>query len=66
LKLQELREMDEKELAEKIEELKAELRQVVSEIGKGGMVENPMRKRELRKEIARAYTVLTEKRRQKK
>lgn len=57
--------MNEKELAEKIEELKAELRQVVSEIGKGGMVENPMRKRELRKEIARAYTVLAEKRRQK-
>ncbi|GBC72329.1 50S ribosomal protein L29 [archaeon HR03] len=66
MKLQELREMNEKELAEKIEELKAELRQVVSEIGKGGMVENPMRKRELRKEIARAYTVLAEKRRQKK
>ncbi|MCS6784874.1 MAG: 50S ribosomal protein L29 [Candidatus Caldarchaeum sp.] len=66
MKAKELREMDEKELLDKIDELKSELRKVVSEIGTGGAVQNPMRKRELRKTIARAYTVLTEKRLKKK
>ncbi|MCS7110595.1 MAG: 50S ribosomal protein L29 [Candidatus Caldarchaeum sp.] len=66
MKAKELREMDEKELLEKINELKSELRKAVSEIGTGGAVQNPMRKRELRKSIARAYTVLTEKRLKKK
>lgn len=62
MKAKELRELSEKELVEKIEELKSELRKTVTEIGTGGAVQNPMRKRELRKSIARAYTILTEKR----
>lgn len=60
MKIKELRELGDKELLEKIAELKSELRKVVTEIGTGGAVQNPMRKRELRKSIARAYTVLTE------
>lgn len=62
MKVKELRELGDKELMEKIAELKSELRKVATEIGTGGAVQNPMRKRELRKTIARAYTVLTERR----
>lgn len=66
MKAKELRELSEKELLEKVSELKAELRKTVTEIGTGGAVQNPMRKKELRKDIARALTVLTEKRMMKK
>ncbi|MDW8083754.1 MAG: 50S ribosomal protein L29 [Candidatus Caldarchaeum sp.] len=66
MKAKELRELNEQEILDKIDELKSELRKVISEIGTGGAVQNPMRKRELRKSIARAYTVLAEKRLSKK
>jgi len=66
MKAKELRELSDRELLEKIAELKSELRKVVTEIGTGGAVQNPMRKKELRKSIARAYTILTERRVKKK
>ncbi|MEM0441461.1 MAG: 50S ribosomal protein L29 [Candidatus Caldarchaeum sp.] len=66
MKAKELRELSDRELLEKIAELKSELRKVVTEIGTGGAVQNPMRKKELRKSIARAYTILTERRLKKK
>lgn len=61
--VKELRELSDKELRQKIDEYKSELRQLVTEIKKGGGVQNPARARVLRRSIARAYTVLKERRR---
>ncbi len=58
--VKELRELTDQELRERIDEYKAELRKVRTEIGAGGAVQNPARARLLRKNIARAYTILRE------
>ncbi len=58
--VRELRELSDQELRKKIDEYKAELRKVYTEIGTGGAVQNPARARLLRKSIARAYTILRE------
>jgi len=61
--VKELRQLNEKELLEKVAEMKAELRKLKTEIGTGGSVQNPSRVRILRRSIARALTILSEKRR---
>ncbi len=60
--MKQLREMNETELLERIAELKAELRKVRSEIGAGGAVAKPTQARKIRKSIARALTVLHQRR----
>lgn len=60
--VRELRQLSDEELWEKIDEFKAELRKVRTEIGTGGSVQNPARVKLLRKSIARAYTILRERR----
>lgn len=61
--VRQLREMSEAELLERLDQLKAELRKIRSEIGTGGGVGKPARAREIRRSIARALTVLRERRR---
>ncbi|MCS7129509.1 MAG: 50S ribosomal protein L29 [Candidatus Caldarchaeum sp.] len=60
--VKELRELSDDDLRAKIEEYKTELRKVRTDIGKGGSVQNPARARLIRKSIARAYTILAERR----
>jgi len=60
--VKELRELSDDELVKKIDEFKAELRKVNTEIGAGGSVQNPARRKLLRKSIARAYTILRQRR----
>ncbi|MEM3031774.1 MAG: 50S ribosomal protein L29 [Nitrososphaerota archaeon] len=61
--LKQLREMSEKELMEKLDQLKSELRKARSEIGAGGAVAKPTQTRNIRRSIARVLTVLNERRR---
>ncbi|MEM1942879.1 MAG: 50S ribosomal protein L29 [Candidatus Caldarchaeum sp.] len=60
--VRELRELSDEELRAKVDEFKTELRKVKTEIGAGGSVQNPARARLLRRSIARAYTILAERR----
>lgn len=64
LKTKKAREMNEKEIAEKLRELNLELskERAASEIG---TVKNPGRIRELRKTIARIKTIINERAKQK-
>jgi len=55
--------MSEAELLDRLDQLKAELRKVKSEIGAGGAVSKPTQARNIRKSIARVLTVLNERRR---
>ncbi len=61
-KVKELRELSDEELAKKVDEYKAELRRLITEINTGGSVQNPARAKLLRKSIARALTILNERR----
>jgi ribosomal protein L29 len=61
--MNQLREMSEAELLDRLDQLKAELRKVKSEIGAGGAVSKPTQARNIRKSIARVLTVLNERRR---
>jgi len=63
--VKELRELSDEELIKKVDEYKAELRRIVTEINTGGSVQNPARARLLRKSIARALTILNERRHRK-
>ena len=60
--IKELRELSDDELAKKVDEYKAELRRLITEINTGGSVQNPARAKLLRKSIARALTILNERR----
>jgi large subunit ribosomal protein L29 len=60
--VKELRELSDGELAKKVDEYKAELRRLITEINTGGSVQNPARAKLLRKSIARALTILNERR----
>ncbi len=60
--VKELRELSDEELVKKVEEYKAELRRLITEINTGGSVQNPARAKLLRKSIARALTILNERR----
>lgn len=60
--VKELRELSDEELVKKVEEYKAELRRLITEINTGGSVQNPARAKLLRKSIARALTILKERR----
>jgi len=60
--VKELRELSDEELAKKVDEHKAELRRLITEINTGGSVQNPARAKLLRKSIARALTILNERR----
>jgi large subunit ribosomal protein L29 len=60
--VKELRELSDEELAKKVDEYKAELRRLLTEINTGGSVQNPARAKLLRKSIARALTILNERR----
>ena len=60
--VKELRELSDEELAKKVGEYKAELRRLITEINTGGSVQNPARAKLLRKSIARALTILNERR----
>jgi large subunit ribosomal protein L29 len=60
--VKELRELSNEELAKKVDEYKAELRRLITEINTGGSVQNPARAKLLRKSIARALTILNERR----
>jgi large subunit ribosomal protein L29 len=60
--VKELRELSDEELAKKVDEYKAELRRLITEINTGGSVQNPARAKLLRKSISRALTILNERR----
>lgn len=57
---QEFREMEKVELGEKIDQLKQELFHLRCQLAMG-RIENPMRLRQVRRDVARAKTVLREK-----
>lgn len=59
MKAKELRELSNKELEEKVAELKEELFNLRFQMATG-QLENPMRIREVRKGIARAKTIIRE------
>ncbi len=60
LKVEEIREMDEKELKEKMNDLKKEIVEERGQIEIGGFAENPGRIKEMKRTIARIETVLNE------
>ena len=62
MKPKEIRELSEPELHEKLRELKAELFNLRFQ-GATMQLENPMRIRQVRKDIARVLTIMTEMRR---
>ncbi len=59
MKVSEIRELSDKELQEKVRELKEELFNLRFQMATG-QLENPMRIREVRRSIARVKTVLRE------
>ena len=61
LKSKKLREMNTKELDEKLKELKLELSKEIASSEVGGTVKNPGRIREIKKTIARILTIRAEK-----
>ncbi|MFB6145057.1 MAG: 50S ribosomal protein L29 [Candidatus Nanohaloarchaea archaeon] len=60
LKAQEIREMDEAELKEKLSDMKKEIVEERGQIETGGFADNPGRIKEMKKTIARIKTVLNE------
>ena len=65
IKLNELRQMDEKNLENKLEELKRELIKMNAKVAIGTSIENPSKIRELKKTIARILTISKERTKQK-
>lgn len=61
LKSKKLREMNTKDLDEKLKELRLELSKEIASSEVGGTVKNPGRIKEIRKTIARILTIRTEK-----
>ena len=65
LRIKDIRDMSSKERKEKIDELRTELARLRTMVKAGGSIDNPSRVRELRKTIARIFTIETEKERAK-
>ena len=65
LRIKDIRDMSSKERKEKIVELRTELARLRTMVKAGGSIDNPSRVRELRKTIARIFTIETEKERAK-
>ncbi|HIP91296.1 MAG TPA: 50S ribosomal protein L29 [Methanothermococcus okinawensis] len=66
LRPQEIREMSISEMKEKLIELKRELLKEYTHKATSGAPSNPGRMREIRRTIARIYTIMNEKRREQK
>jgi large subunit ribosomal protein L29 len=64
LRTGEMRDMDEEELRQQLNDLRAELVEERGQIEVGGFAENPGRINEMRKTIARIQTVLNERKAQ--
>ena len=62
MKAREIREMSDAELEARLEDLKKELFKIRMEQSVG-QIANPMRKREIRRDIARILTILNERKR---
>lgn len=60
LRMDEIRDMDDEERQERVQELRTELIKIRTMIKAGGSVENPGRVKALRKTIARILTVINE------
>lgn len=60
LRMDEIRDMDDEERQERIQELRTELIKIRTMIKAGGSVENPGRVKALKKTIARILTVMNE------
>ncbi len=60
LRLDEIRDMDDEERQERVQELRTELIKIRTMIKAGGSVENPGRVKALKKTIARILTVMNE------
>jgi large subunit ribosomal protein L29 len=58
--MDEIRDMDDEERQERIQELRTELIKIKTMIKAGGSVENPGRSKALKKTIARILTVINE------
>ncbi len=65
MKSAEIREMSLEEINDKVEELKTELARERAMNSMGSSMENPMKIRDLKKDIARLLTIKNEKRRSK-
>ena len=63
IKMNEIRELASEGRAKKVEELRAELLNLMGMVKTGGGVENPSRVKEIRRAIARILTVENEERR---
>jgi len=62
LRTEDIREMSEKELKEKMRDMKTEIMEERGQIETGGFADNPGRIGEMKKTIARIKTVLNERR----
>lgn len=60
LRMDEIRDMDDEERQDRLQELRTELIKIKTMIKAGGSVENPGRAKALRKTIARILTVMNE------
>lgn len=60
LRMEEIREMNQEEGEEKLQELRTELTKIRTMIKAGGAIENPGRCKVLKKTIARILTVINE------
>ncbi len=60
LYMDEIRDMDDEERQERLQELRTELIKIKTMINAGGSVENPGRAKALRKTIAKILTVMNE------
>lgn len=60
LRMDEIRDMDDEERQERVQELRTELIKIKTMIKAGGSVENPGRVKALKKTIARILTVINE------
>ncbi len=61
LRSEEIRDMSDEEMDEKVFELRSELLRERSKIASGGVADNPGRIKEIRRTIARILTIKTEK-----
>ncbi|MFB6088588.1 MAG: 50S ribosomal protein L29 [Candidatus Aenigmatarchaeota archaeon] len=65
LRSEEIRDMDDDEIMERIEEFKLELSKEGAQVDIGGIPENPGRIKELKRTIARMLTILHERKDEK-
>ncbi|MFB6076437.1 MAG: 50S ribosomal protein L29 [Candidatus Aenigmatarchaeota archaeon] len=65
LRPEEIRDMDDEEIKERMDEFKLELSKEGAQVDIGGIPENPGRIKELKRTIARMLTILHERKEQK-